>query len=84
MGESQYCPAQFWHARFAHAAHAKTGLSGGRSSRLWGVFGVPQSKFSGFYLGGAATLFLPTLSKSLKIPAGNGQELPGKICAGHY
>ena len=26
---------------------------------------------------------LPTLSKSLKMPAGNGQERPGKICAGH-
>jgi hypothetical protein len=52
--------------------------------RSWGRFGVPKSKFSGFHLGGEATLPPPTPSKSLGIPVGNGQELPGKICAGQY
>src|SRR5437870_3076947 len=53
-------------------------------SGLGGVFGVPKSTFSGFHLGGEATLPPLTPSKSLGIPAGNGQELPSKNRAGHY
>src|SRR6516225_5257048 len=80
----QYCPVQILHARSARVSHAKTEVSGGRFSRLVDIFRVPRSKFSGIHLGGEATLYPPTLSKSLEIPAGNGQELPCKICAGHY
>ena len=81
---NQYCPVQILHARSARVSHAKTEVSGGRFSRLVDIFRVPRSKFSGIHLGGEATLYPPTLSKSLEIPAGNGQELPRKICAGHY
>ena len=62
--DTQYCPAQFLRTRFARAAHAKTGVSGGCSSHLWGVLGVPQSKFSGFYLGGAAHCPFPPSQKA--------------------
>src|SRR6516162_9203251 len=82
--DGQYCPVQILHARSARVSHAKTEVSGGRFSRLVDIFRVPRSKFSGIHLGGEATLYPPTLSKSLEIPAGNGQELPCKICAGHY
>jgi hypothetical protein len=52
--------------------------------RSWRCFWGPQEYIFWFHLGGEATLPPLTPSKSLEIPAGNGQELPSKNRAGHY